>query len=78
MELCLPTTYFQYEDQLLELVDGAAMGSPLSPIVANPYMETFERGALASAQVAPRLWIRYVDDTFVIWPHSEDDISLDI
>ena len=71
-ELCLRATYFQFGDQFFEQVDGAAMGSLLSPIVANLYMETFERETLASTVTAPRLWLRYVDDTFVIWSHRLD------
>ncbi|KAG8331709.1 hypothetical protein J6590_035668 [Homalodisca vitripennis] len=35
-----------------------AMGSPLSPIFANIYMEEFERKALASAQFKPKIWWR--------------------
>ena len=34
-ELCLRSTYFQFENQFYEQTDGAAMGSPLSPIIAN-------------------------------------------
>ena len=40
-ELCLKSTYFQYQDQFYEQIEGAAMGSPLSPIIANIYMEPF-------------------------------------
>ena len=41
------------------------MRSPFSPIVANLYMEHFERKAF-NTTTSPRLWMRYVDDTFVI------------
>ena len=51
------------------------MGSPLSPIVVNLYMETFEKIALTTALAAPRLWARYTDDMFVIWPHGQDKLE---
>ena len=41
------------------------MGSPVSPGVANLYMVFFEHRALTSAVNPPRLWRRYVYDTFV-------------
>lgn len=48
------------------------MGSPLSPVVANIFMEALEDRALSSFTHQPRMWVRYVDDTFVIWPHSQE------
>ena len=45
------------------------MGSPVSPIVANLYMEYLEQKALSTAPHPPRFWCMYVDDTFVI--HKE-------
>ena len=74
-ELCLRTTYFRFEDQFFEQVDGAAMGSPLSPIIANLYMEGFESKALASSPSSPTMWLRYVDDTFVLWPHDPNQLE---
>ena len=47
-------------------VHGCAMGSPVSPIVANLCMEVVEELAINTSTVAPRVWKRYVDDSFVI------------
>ena len=42
------------------------MGSPVSPIVANLFMENFETNALLSFGHEVKFWARYVDDTFCI------------
>ena len=42
------------------------MGSPISPLIANLFMEKFEAKALQSALQTPYLWVRFVDDIIVI------------
>ena len=49
IEFVLSTTYFVYNDTYYQQTHGAAMGSPVSPVVANLYMEEFEEKALTSA-----------------------------
>ena len=51
------------------------MGSPMSPVIANMYMEHLEETALGIAPLQPTLWLRYVDDTFVIWPHGDKELQ---
>ena len=49
LEFFLKNMYFSFQDQLYEQVEGAAMDSPVSPVVANLYMEYFEQKALSTA-----------------------------
>ena len=46
---CLHNIYFSFQGQFHEQVEGAAMESPVSPIVANLDMEHFERKVLSPA-----------------------------
>ena len=41
--------YFSFQDQFYEQVEGVAMGSPVSPIIANLYMENLEKKALSTS-----------------------------
>ena len=69
LEFCLKNTYFSFQGQFYEQVEGAAMGSPFSPIVANLYMEYLEQKALSTAPHPPSSGAGMVYDTFVI--HKE-------
>ena len=49
LEFCLRNTYFTFQGRFCEQTEGAAMGSPISPIVANLFMEDLEIRALATS-----------------------------
>ena len=42
LEFCLTNTYFLFQSKYYEQVQGAAMGSPIYPLIANLFMEEFE------------------------------------
>lgn len=50
-----------------------AMGSPLSPIEANLYMEHLSN---QSATLRPKMWLWYVDNTFVVWQHGVGKVHI--
>ena len=64
--ICLNNAYFSFQNEFYEQVEGAVMGYLVSPIVANLYMEYFEREAFQSASNPPMHWYKFVDDTWVI------------
>ena len=73
LEFCLKNTYFVFQGQYYEQLEVAAMGSPISPIVANLYMEEIEAKALSTPTHPPSLQKRFVDDTFVVITSTHRD-----
>ena len=77
LEFFLKTTYFQFQSRFFEQLQRTAIGSPISPIVANLYIEEFENKAINTAEFPPRVWKRYVDDTFVVIEANKKQSFLD-
>ena len=52
------------------------MESPVSAVIANLYMESFEEQAITTSSYQPRIWKRYMDNTFTILDRENvDDFS---
>jgi hypothetical protein len=49
----LTTSYFSFNGQFYEQIDSVAMGSPLSPVIADFCIEDFEERALDLASHKP-------------------------
>ena len=67
--LCVKDTYFTFNGIHYCQTYGVAMGSSLSPILANLYMEFFETSLLPNIHIDGLRIIcykRYVDDTFAL------------
>ena len=65
LESFLKNTYFFFQGKYHEEVHGAAMGSPISLSLPTCSWRSLKSRPLASFHT-PRLWLRFVDDTFVI------------
>ena len=65
--------YFSYNGSIYRQRFGMAMGSPLSPIGCNIFMEWLENKAITTAPITcrPRFWRRYVDYVLEIVRRTE-------
>ena len=66
---------FQLQGKFYKQTAGTSMGSPLSLVLADIFMEEFETSTLLTDDLQPSLWLHYVDDTFVVWPHGRDALQ---
>ena len=73
LNICLTSTYFQYNGKHYKQLHGTAMGSPVSDVVEEIVMQHVEERALATCRQTIPLWLRYVDDTFTTIHKDEID-----
>ena len=78
-QFCLNNTSFLYGGQPYQQLDGVAMGSPLSPVVADIFMVDLEEKAIAGAgeDIAPSVWKRYVNDVLSVVKRDKGQLLLD-
>ena len=62
LEFTLANCMYCFNKKLYKQLQGAAMGSPVSPVIANIYMEYFESLAILTSPTLIKWWLGYVDD----------------
>ena len=66
LSICLKSTVFSFKNALYRQIFGVPMGSCISPILADIFIEFVEHRAISTFHTHPKLWVRYVDDTFCV------------
>ena len=73
IKLCVEENVFTYNGKFYKQVFGCAMGSPLSPVLSNFFMEYFESELLPNILDTNIPWLRYVDDIFFSFCSLSDE-----
>ena len=75
LRLVLHSMNFTFNDQRFLQIGGTAMGTALAPNYANLFMDRFEIRALKGWDKQPLLWLRFIDDIFMIWNYGQEELD---
>ena len=70
LKTCLFPNICQFKNQIYRFEDGLPMGSPLSPLISEIFMNLLEREVFNSDCMLTQYvgyWHRYVDDVLCLW-----------
>jgi hypothetical protein len=72
LKACTDQNFFKFNGSTYIQKDGLAMGSPLSPLLAEIFMDNFERQLIENSNFKKNIkyWFRYVDDILCLWEGS--------
>ena len=76
IKLCTDDNVFTYGDRFYRQTFGCSMGSPLSPVLSNLFMEYFESELLSNVIDENTPWMRYVDDIFSVCSLSDEQFNV--
>ena len=75
LTLILTKNNFKFNGKHYIQKKGVCMGSKVSPSFAILYMDYFENMYVYTYHLQPLLYLRYIDDIFMIWTHSLEELN---
>jgi hypothetical protein len=70
----LKNNNFQFMGENYMQISGTAMGTSFAPEYANLYMGRQEQTFLQKQAKQPLMWVRFIDDIFMIWTGTETEL----
>ena len=74
-EFVLKNNYFEFDRSVYQQVSGTAIATKFAPPYACIFMDRLENSFLETQSLKPLVWLRYIDDIFFIWTHSEEELK---
>jgi len=75
LKIILFNNDFTFNEHKFLQNSGVAMGQRFAPSVANIYLSLWEENLQKSHSLFPKIWFRYIDDIFTIWPYNESEFD---
>ena len=75
LTLILKCNNFEFNGKLYPKVQGTAMGTKTTPAYANIFMGRLERLLLRSVALRPFSWLRFIDDSEMMWSHGRETLT---
>ncbi|XP_070182243.1 uncharacterized protein [Littorina saxatilis] len=74
----LSNNVFTFEEQLYKQEHGTAMGTPMTPTIANLFMGWLEERMLETSPVPLHTssWKRFIDDIFLLWTGTPEELKI--
>ena len=74
-EFVLKESYFEFDRSVCQQVSGTAIDTNFAPPHACIFMDRLENSFLETQTLKPLVRLRYIDDIFFIWAHSEEELK---
>jgi hypothetical protein len=75
LDIMLKNNDFNFNDETFLQTCGCPMGKVIGPAAANIYLLEFDRQAMEDFPKKPLLFLRYLDDIFILWEHNLDELK---
>jgi uncharacterized protein YggL (DUF469 family) len=75
LTLVLKSNNFTFDGNHYLQLNGTAMGTKMAPCYANISMGNLEERWLLSLLKQPLSWLRFIDDVYMKWIHSDKEID---
>ena len=76
LKIVLGDNHFQFGQEFYNQTKGVAMGTRCAPHFANLFMAALEERALETWKgTQPKLWLRFLDDIFMLWKSSRTELD---
>ena len=74
-EVVLKNNIFEFDEKTYRQLRGTAIGTKMAPPYAILFLAELEEAFLKKCKYKPEVWLRYIDDIFMVWTHGEEKLK---